>query len=42
VCSSQAGVTTFARLAASEHVHNVTNIGLNIHLDMLSEIATKK
>lgn len=29
-------------LVASEHLHNVTNIGLNIHSDLLCEIARKK
>jgi alkylhydroperoxidase family enzyme len=29
-------------LVASEHVYNITNIGLNIHSDMLCDIARKK
>ena len=29
-------------VAASEHFHNVTNIGLNIHSDMLCDIGRKK
>lgn len=29
-------------LVASEHVYNVTNIGLNIHSDMLCDISRKK
>jgi alkylhydroperoxidase family enzyme len=29
-------------LVASEHVYNMTNIGLNIHSDMLCDIARKK
>ena len=29
-------------LVASEHVYNMTNIGLNIHSDMLCDIAKKK
>ena len=27
---------------ASEHVYNITNIGLNIHSDMLCDISRKK
>jgi alkylhydroperoxidase family enzyme len=29
-------------LVASEHVYNMTNIGLNIHSDMLCDIARKR
>ena len=29
-------------LAASEHFYNMTNIGLNIHSDMLCDISRKK
>lgn len=29
-------------LVASEHFYNMTNIGLNIHSDMLSDIALKR
>jgi len=29
-------------LAASEHINNMTNIGLNIHSDMLCDIRRKK
>jgi alkylhydroperoxidase family enzyme len=29
-------------LAASEHIYNITNIGLNIHSDMLCDITRKK
>ena len=29
-------------LVASEHVYNLTNIGLNIHSDMLCDISRKK
>jgi alkylhydroperoxidase family enzyme len=29
-------------LVASEHVYNMTNIGLNIHADMLCDISRKK
>jgi len=29
-------------LVASEHVYNMTNIGLNIHSDMLCDIAKMK
>jgi alkylhydroperoxidase family enzyme len=29
-------------LVASEHVYNITNIGLNIHSDMLCDIAKKR
>lgn len=29
-------------LAASEHIYNITNIGLNIHSDMLCDIGRKK
>jgi hypothetical protein len=28
-------------LAASEHLYNITNIGLNIHSDMLCDISRK-
>jgi hypothetical protein len=29
-------------LVASEHLYNITNIGLNIHSDMLCDIVRKK
>jgi hypothetical protein len=29
-------------LAASEHLYNLTNIGLNIHSDLLCDIARKR
>jgi alkylhydroperoxidase family enzyme len=29
-------------LVASEHLYNMTNIGLNIHSDMLCEISRKR
>ena len=29
-------------LVASEHIYNMTNIGLNIHSDMLCDIRRKK
>jgi alkylhydroperoxidase family enzyme len=29
-------------LVASEHLYNMTNIGLNIHSDMLCDISSKK
>ncbi len=29
-------------MVASEHFHNMTNIGLNIHSDMLCDISSKK
>jgi hypothetical protein len=29
-------------LVASEHLYNMTNIGLNIHSDMLCDITRKK
>jgi cob(I)alamin adenosyltransferase len=30
------------RIVTSEHVYNVTNIGLNIHSDLLCDISRKK
>jgi len=29
-------------VVASEHVYNITNIGLNIHSEMLCDISKKK
>ena len=48
-CGVSAGITTMPReiceivwLVASEHLYNMTNIGLNIHSDMLCDISRKK
>lgn len=39
---SERQVCEVVYLVASEHVYNMTNIGLNIHSDMLCDIAKKK
>jgi AhpD family alkylhydroperoxidase len=39
---SERAICGIAWLVASEHLYNMTNIGLNIHSDMLCNISTKK
>jgi AhpD family alkylhydroperoxidase len=39
---SEREVCEIVWLVASEHVYNMTNIGLNIHSDMLCDISKKK
>ena len=39
---SERAICEIAWLVASEHVYNITNIGLNIHSDMLCDISRKK
>jgi alkylhydroperoxidase family enzyme len=39
---SERAICEIVWLVASEHVYNMTNIGLNIHSDMLCEISRKK
>jgi alkylhydroperoxidase family enzyme len=39
---SERAICEIAWLVASEHFYNMTNIGLNIHSDMLCEIGRKK
>jgi alkylhydroperoxidase family enzyme len=39
---SERGICEIVWLVASEHVYNMTNIGLNIHSDMLCDIGRKK
>lgn len=39
---SERAICEMVWLVASEHFYNMTNIGLNIHSDMLCEIAKKK
>jgi len=39
---SEHAICEIVWLVASEHFYNMTNIGLNIHSDMLCEIAKKK
>jgi alkylhydroperoxidase family enzyme len=39
---SERAVCEIVWLVASEHFYNMTNIGLNIHSDMLCDIARKK
>jgi alkylhydroperoxidase family enzyme len=39
---SERAICEVVWLVASEHVYNMTNIGLNIHSDMLCDIARKK
>ena len=39
---SERAICEIVWLAASEHFYNVTNIGLNIHSDMLCDISRKK
>ena len=38
---SERQICEIVRLVASEHFYNMTNIGLNIHSDMLCEIGRK-
>ncbi|MGB7745417.1 MAG: hypothetical protein WBL41_21800, partial [Terracidiphilus sp.] len=39
---SERAICEIVWLVASEHMYNMTNIGLNIHSDMLCDIARKK
>jgi alkylhydroperoxidase family enzyme len=39
---SERSICEIVWLVASEHVYNISNIGLNIHSDMLCDIARKK
>jgi len=39
---SERAICEIVWLAASEHFYNITNIGLNIHSDMLCDIARKR
>ncbi|HTB32979.1 MAG TPA: carboxymuconolactone decarboxylase family protein [Bacteroidia bacterium] len=39
---SEREICEIVYLVASEHVYNITNIGLNIHSDMLCDISKKK
>lgn len=39
---SERAIGEIVWLVASEHVYNITNIGLNIHSDMLCDISRKK
>ena len=39
---SERGIREIVWLVASEHVYNMTNIGLNIHSEMLCDISRKK
>ena len=39
---SERAICEIVWLAASEHLYNITNIGLNIHSDMLCDIARKR
>jgi len=39
---SERGICEIVWLVASEHFYNMTNIGLNIHSDMLCDISKKK
>lgn len=41
-CYSEREICEIVYLVASEHVYNLTNIGLNIHSDMLCDITRKK
>lgn len=41
-CYSERAICEIVWLVASEHFYNITNIGLNIHSDMLCEIGRKK
>jgi len=38
---SERGICEIVWLVASEHVYNITNIGLNIHSDLLCDITKK-
>jgi hypothetical protein len=39
---SERGICEIVWLVASEHLYNITNIGLNIHSDMLCDISRKE
>lgn len=39
---SEREICEIVRLVASEHLYNMTNIGLNVHSDMLCDLARKK
>jgi hypothetical protein len=39
---SERAICEIVWLVASEHCYNMTNIGLNIHSDMLCDISRKK
>ena len=39
---SERAICEIVWLVASEHLYNMTNIGLNIHSDMLCDISRKK
>lgn len=39
---SEREICEIVYLVASEHLYNITNIGLNIHSDMICDIAKKK
>ena len=39
---SERAICEIVWLVASEHVYNITNLGLNIHSDMLCDISRKK
>ncbi len=39
---SEREICEIVYLVATEHVYNMTNIGLNIHSDMLCDIAKRK
>ena len=39
---SERAICEIVWLAASEHLYNITNLGLNIHSDMLCDIARKR
>ena len=39
---SERAICEFVWLVASEHLYNMTNIGLNIHSDMLCDISRKR
>ena len=39
---SERAICDIVWLVASEHIYNITNIGLNIHSDMLCDIAKKR
>lgn len=41
-CYSERQICEIVWLVASEHVYNMTNIGLNIHSDMLCDLAKKQ
>ena len=41
-CYSERAICEIVWLVASEHLYNMTNIGLNIHSDMLCDISRRK